>query len=284
MNSISTEFADGKIFKSALNKDVELHSWNIRNPKGHKKLKIKVPHFHNEFQIGYLKKGLIENSYRNQRIIIQPNQLYIIEPQEIHSEYLVQEKEVCFDFIFIPTDLMKQASTDLPEGRKQGFKDLVIDSKTLNFQLIKKLQKIFISYSGLFADLEREQNLIDFVTVLLEVESKLKEQDLKNNSQKVIHNLKEYINENIFTPISLDGLSNEMGVSKFHLGRLFLSETNMTIHKYLMTLKICKAKELLNNDHSIADIASKLLFTDKSHFIKCFKRATSQTPGEFRNL
>ncbi|MFP5042536.1 AraC family transcriptional regulator [Parasediminibacterium sp. JCM 36343] len=283
MRNISTESADGKIFKSSFSKGVELHSWSIRNPKGYKKLKIKAPHFHNEFQIGYLKKGLIENNYRNRNIILPPNELYIIEPQEIHSEYLVHEKEVCFDFIFIPIYLIEEGNIELLDKSKQSFEDLVLDNKALNFQLINKLQAIFNSYKGLSTQLERELSLIDFVTVLIDIKANQKEKDLKNNSKKIIDNLKEYMNENIFTAISLDQLSKEMAVSKFHLGRLFLSETNMTIHKYLMNLKICKAKELLNKNHSIGDVASKLLFTDKSHFIKCFKRLTSQRPGDFCN-
>jgi AraC-like DNA-binding protein len=284
MKSISTEFGNGKIFKPAFNKGVELHSWSFNNFKGYKKIKIKSPHFHNEFQIGYLEKGLIENNYRNRKIMIPPNELYIIEPQEIHSEYLVQEEEVGFNFIFIPTDLLKQVSIDLFDGNKLNFQDLVIKDKSLNFQIIQKLKTTFNSYQNLSTQLEREQNFIDFISLLSNVKSRLKERDFKNEGKKIIANLKEYMSENIFTAISLDILSNEMAVSKFHLGRIFLEETNMTIHKYLMNLKICKAKELLNNDTSIGDIASKLGFTDKSHFIKCFKRATAQTPGEFRNL
>ena len=41
MRSMSNESSDGKIFKSPVNKGVDLHSWNIRNPKGYKKIKIK---------------------------------------------------------------------------------------------------------------------------------------------------------------------------------------------------------------------------------------------------
>jgi AraC-like DNA-binding protein len=286
MKKILTEFANSQIFKPSSNKGVELHSWNISNSKGYKKFRIKSPHFHDEFQVGYLKKGLIENNYRDQKIIVPPNQLYIIEPHEIHSEYIVKEEAVTFDFIFIPTGLMEQANIDLldQEWNKRIFQDLLIENKVLNNQLIQKLQTISNACRNLSTPLEREQSLIDFVSQISSNQMDLKERRLKNENKKIIANIVDYMNENIFTPISLDGLSNEMGVSKFHLGRLFLASTNMTIHKYLMNLKICKAKELLNNDHSIGDVASKLLFTDKSHFIKCFKRATSQTPGEFRNL
>ena len=286
MKNISTESANGKIFKASFNKGVELHSWNINNPKGHRKFKIKAPHFHNEFQIGFLKKGLIENNYRNRKIAIQPNELYIIEPQEIHSEYILQEKEVSFNFIFIPASLLEQANKDLLgiDVDKQVFQNLGIDNTTLNSQLVHKLQAVFNSCKNIFAQLESEQNLINFISLLLNAKSNSKERGFRKGSKKTSDNIKEYMNENLFTAISLDALSNEMAVSKFHLGRIFLSETNMTIHKYLMNLKICKAKELLNKDYSISDVASKLLFTDTSHFIKNFKRASSQTPGQFRSL
>jgi AraC-like DNA-binding protein len=286
MKKISTESANGTIFKPSFNKGVELHSWHINNAKGHRKFKIKAPHFHDEFQIGYLKKGFIENTYRNRKIIIPPNQLYIIEPNEIHAEYITQEKDVAFDFLFLPTDLMTEANMNLfdTDEHVQIFKDLLMDDKHLNEQLIQKLKTIFNAYKNPSTPMEREQSLIDFVSLLSSSQTDLKAKSLKNEGKKIIKSLKDYMAERIFTPVSLDVLSKETGVSKFHLGRTFLSETNMTIHKYLMNLKICKAKELLNHDYGIGEVASKLLFTDKSHFIKCFKRATSETPGEFRNL
>lgn len=162
MTNISTEFGDGKIFKSTLNKEIELHSWTIRNLKEYKKFNIKAPHFHEEFQVGYLKRGIIENFYRKKKVIIQSNQLYIIEPEEIHSEYLLQEKEAIFDFIFIPNALMDQANIDLNYRKRRFFQDLVIDNKTVSLQLTKELQATFNSYKCLSTHLEREENLINF--------------------------------------------------------------------------------------------------------------------------
>jgi hypothetical protein len=235
MKKISTEFANAKIFKPSFNKGVELHSWNISNSKEHKKFKIRAPHFHDEFQIGYLKKGLIENNYRNSKTIIQPNQLYIIEPNEIHAEYIVHEKEVSFDFIFLPTDLITEANISLFEtdANAQIFRDLLINNKNLNFQLIQKLKTVFNSYKNVSTHMEREQSLIDFVSLFSSYLTDFKERDLEKEGKKIVDSLKDYMAENIFTPISLEVLSNEMGVSKFHLGRTFLSETNMTIHKFV---------------------------------------------------
>ncbi len=284
MISVSSEFATGKIFKPSFNKGLELHSWSIENEKEYKKFKIKSPHFHDEFQIGYLKKGIIENNYRNEKIVIEPNQLYIIEPHEIHSEYILQEKEVAFDFIFVPTDLLKEANLELFGAESQKLYDFMITNDAINLHLIQKLKNVFSSHKNLTTQLEKEQSIVDFITGFSEIKSDAKQRDFKNVSKVLVRNLKEYMNENVFTNISLDLLSVEMSMSKFHLGRIFLSETNMTIHKYLMNLKICKAKELLNNDNSICYVAKQLGFTDKSHFIKCFKRATSETPGEFRNI
>jgi AraC-like DNA-binding protein len=286
LKPILTEFGSGKIYKPSLKNGVELHSWNIHNPKGYRKFKLKSPHFHDEFQIGYLKKGLIENDYRNEKITIAPKQLYIIEPKEIHSEFIVNEKEVLFDFIFIPVCLMEEASNDLMdiELGKFAFKELLIRNEVLNSVLLQKLQTAFNSFENTTSLFEREQSLVDFISFVSASQPNLKEQSLQRVSKNIVRNVKDYMIENIFTTISLDTLAKEMSVSKFHLGRIFHSDTNMTLHKYLLNLKICKAKDLLNNDHGIGDVALKLGFTDKSHFIKCFKKATSQTPGEFRNF
>ncbi len=242
MINISSEFAVGKIFKPSFNKGLELHSWNIENAKEYKKFKIKSPHFHDEFQIGYLKKGVIENNYRHEKIIVPPNQLYIIEPHEIHSEYILQEKEVAFDFIFVPTDLLEEANRELFDAKRQKSHDFMVTNDALNLHLIQKLKNVFCSHGNLTTQLEKEQSLIDFITAFSGVKSDSKRRDFKNESKALVKNLKEYMTENIFTDISLDLLSNEMSVSKFHLGRIFLAETNRYISYRIVAIKINGSK------------------------------------------
>jgi len=73
-----------------------------------------------------------------------------------------------------------------------------------------------------------------------------------------------------------------LSVSRFE--HVFREITGMSPNKYLMNLRINRAKELLaETDLSVADISSLLGFSSLSYFIRIFKKYTYTTPLNFRN-
>ena len=69
-----------------------------------------------------------------------------------------------------------------------------------------------------------------------------------------------------------------------YLSRLFRRFLGCSAYEYLTTYRINKAKELLLVESSleIQEIAIRTGFSDTSHFIAMFKKASGLTPGEFR--
>ena len=59
-----------------------------------------------------------------------------------------------------------------------------------------------------------------------------------------------------------------------------------SVYEYLTMHRINKAKELLlvNSYLKVQDIARMTGFSDTSHFISMFKKATGMTPLEFRRM
>lgn len=85
------------------------------------------------------------------------------------------------------------------------------------------------------------------------------------------------------SPLTLDGLSQEFGVSKYHLSREFKRYVGTTIHEQLVLARISHAKELLKHtSQSVEQIAFACGFYHASHFIKLFKEHEKTTPLQFR--
>ncbi|MDP4127147.1 MAG: Ada metal-binding domain-containing protein [Bacillota bacterium] len=84
--------------------------------------------------------------------------------------------------------------------------------------------------------------------------------------------------------IDLSYISKHIGVSKNYLIRLFKQYSGLTPTRYILKIRVDKAKELLNrrDDISILEIAYTVGFKSLSNFYKCFKEQTGYTPKELR--
>jgi AraC-like DNA-binding protein len=84
--------------------------------------------------------------------------------------------------------------------------------------------------------------------------------------------------------LSLGALAGEVGLSKFHLLRLFRQEVGTTPHAYQLHLRISRARELLDAHASAAEVALACGFADQAHFTRAFKRIVGYTPGAFKRF
>jgi len=84
--------------------------------------------------------------------------------------------------------------------------------------------------------------------------------------------------------LSLGELAAEVGLSKFHLLRLFRQEVGTTPHAYQLHLRISRARELLDTHASPAEVALACGFADQAHFTRAFKRIVGYTPGAFKRF
>ena len=94
----------------------------------------------------------------------------------------------------------------------------------------------------------------------------------------------EILQERFAHPVSLDELAGCVGMSKFHLIRLFHDEVGVAPHAFQLQLRVSHARRLLASGLAVADIAAACGFADQAHFSRCFKSLVGYTPGSFRRL
>lgn len=96
--------------------------------------------------------------------------------------------------------------------------------------------------------------------------------------------LKEMIQDQIDTNITLKELSKTVDVNPAYLSREFSKYFNdLSFGEYIRKLRIEKAIEYLNNsDYSLTKIAYLTGFSDQSHFTRIFKKHTAQSPSAYR--
>ncbi len=140
------------------------------------------------------------------------------------------------------------------------------------------IESLFIDLAGLIVEEHTEiRNRLEQFGVV--------KHGTKQELFKVIAQAKEYMHDHMNSSINLDGLSKSIGLSKFHLNRLFKKLTNTTPVEYITNLRLTEAKSLLRNSKmSIVEISIRCGFESQSYFSRTFKRAFGMTPSAYRTL
>lgn len=86
--------------------------------------------------------------------------------------------------------------------------------------------------------------------------------------------------------IQLDDVATAVGVSPFHLSRVFRRATGLPIHRYLTRLRLHAALERVNGEREadLTRLAYELGFSSHSHFTSAFRREFGMTPSTVRRL
>ncbi|HEY5063033.1 MAG TPA: AraC family transcriptional regulator [Gemmatimonadaceae bacterium] len=96
--------------------------------------------------------------------------------------------------------------------------------------------------------------------------------------------VKQEIGEEPAAPHLIKDVAARLDMSPFHLARVFRAETGLSIHQYLLRLRMAGALERLCRDSvSISRLALDLGFSSHSHFTAAFQRLFGASPGSVRS-
>jgi AraC-like DNA-binding protein len=99
------------------------------------------------------------------------------------------------------------------------------------------------------------------------------------SEQRAVRIAKEYIAENVDRSVTLEEIANVCGFSRFYFIRMFRKATGLSPHEYLVSLRVERARRMLRQGKSLAEIAASSGFADQSHMIRTFRRTLGLTPG-----
>ena len=102
---------------------------------------------------------------------------------------------------------------------------------------------------------------------------------------KIANDIMYYIYTHIETNIDIEELSIHLGVSKFHMHRIFKEAFGKNIYESIKSIRLQKASNLLltNKYSTISNIVNLCGYSSQSSFIKTFKERFEMTPKDWRN-
>ena len=82
---------------------------------------------------------------------------------------------------------------------------------------------------------------------------------------------REYLHGHVDRRISLEEVSREACVSRYHLHRAFRQVFRLTPHAYITRLRLERARSLLESGHAVTDVAMDVGFMSLSAFTRLFR-------------
>ncbi|MGN0396067.1 MAG: response regulator [Coprococcus sp.] len=107
----------------------------------------------------------------------------------------------------------------------------------------------------------------------------------EQDSTRPIRLAKQYIQNHYMEQISLEEVSDYVGLSPAYFSVIFKKEADIGFAKYLMNVRVEQAKVLLRETNlSVSDICKKVGYKDLKYFTQTFSKLTGVKPAVFRKL
>ncbi len=233
---------------------------------------------HNSFLLIYTLKGSGTLGSGDVQLELIPGSCAIIDCHTPH-EYSANAKQWEFFWIHFDGSGVKALLEILYPAAVQAVK--LQNPSTLELLLTKLLQ--LAKHNDILSCTEASSHMHTLFQLLLQSALEDEQNHKKENLDKDITAVVEYIQENYQYPITIDDMIRDIPISKYHFIRCFRRVMGVTPYSYLTNYRINMSKILLrSSDRSIADIAEACGFLDTSNFISQFKRHTGVRPTHYR--
>ena len=238
-------------------------------------------HIHETYVIGVIEDGAVKNDYRGSARTAITGDIILVNPGEVHTGKTIAEVPWEYRAMYPPADILSDIVSQLDQHQVETINFL--SCKISNPPLAKMLHQTLIKMETEADSLELQSLFIDALSQLI-IEHADRKFSVRRagKEHRAVKRTKDYILENHSKNISLQELSDVAYMSPFHLIRVFRKEVGLPPHEFLLNIRIEKAKTLLMQGYSLAQVSYDSGFADQSHFSRCFKQIVGVPPGQYQ--
>lgn len=237
-------------------------------------------HFHDYYVIGFIETGIRCLSCKNKEYTIGQGNILLFNPNDNHSCVQCDGGTLDYRGLNISKETMLSLVEEITGQRiLLGFSENVIENDELKCYL-HSLHKMIMDGSKEF---EKEEMLLLLISLLIEQYGQPFSSCIPECS-KEIENACVFMSEHFAEHITLEELCKRSGLSKSTLLRAFTKSKGITPYRYLQTVRISRAKELLEQGVSTIDTAIQTGFSDQSHFSSFFHMFIGLSPAAYRRI
>lgn len=261
-------------------------------------------HTHDYMQIWYVMSGSCEHFINSTGYCLTKGNLFVLPPFVTHKVKISNSEDITiigcefssgfinenismpelsnslFDFAYLEPFLVSHEAVK-PRLRIEGKKQLKVEELFLDmlseYEREEKYYEINIK-----ADLLK---LLALIAREYENKSLPSSHELFERYREAVSSAIRYIDNNFTNTIYIEEVCKIAMMSQTYFSYIFKQITGKTFVEYLNTLRIAKARELLNTCNlTITEICLGVGFNDAAYFNKVFKKEVGLSPSQYRKL
>lgn len=177
-----------------------------------------------------------------------------------------------------------QVAQDLDEARGEALMFLaVVTAATLEMGAGRQMHRVQLEAARQMDQIFTTQEILETTHLFLErvTEGQFKEVD--GPSTHLIERGMVFMERHFAKQLTDGAVAAQLGLSTSHFRHLFKEITGQPFHKYLMALRLEKARKMLLEDNlAVSSVASAVGFAGLPHFSRAFVQRFSVTPTALR--
>lgn len=209
--------------------------------------------------------------------IVSPGCLQLMNPGEAHRTTAVSEP-ASFCVVWWTTAVMDEAARQLGAFGEVNLKHAQLEPSSLSQPFARLCDAIQSDAEAL----EIEHWYVETTAhVLKSAAERTPQRDGHGQRHPQVRRAVEYAREHFASPVTLDDLAKQAGLSKFHLARCFRETTGYAPHQYVKLLRLQSARRLLEAGVSVNEAAAQTGFTDPPHLARAFRVWLGVPPSQW---
>lgn len=251
-------------------------------------------HIHNEFELIYVKCGMMYFYVNGNKHVIKKGDIIIVNSRAAHkTKTFPGTINTMLQFGTDPNveeknhnQISKYLSRFVNYGSIDSF--VMRDGENITKEVLYHINNIITEYKAKqnSYDIFIKSSIYAILGILYRNNIITNPESLfdTKNVQKILPVL-EYIDKHYNEQITLGDLSEILSVSESYFCRMFKKIANATALQYLNFVRICKAERLLlSGEKSISEISYETGFSSLSYFNRTFKKFKSCTPKDYKKI
>ncbi len=237
-------------------------------------------HFHEYYVLGFIEEGNRYLSCKNREYTVVPGDLVLFNPGDNHTCEQVDGKTLDYRCINIQPEVMARAVFEITGKEKLPYFTTTVVFRSEFASQIKELHSLIMEEER---DFRKEELYLLLLEQLME-EHAAEAPFVKLEQSSEVMAVCDYLEKNYRESITLDQLSDITGLSKYYFLRSFTKQMGISPYRYLETIRVDKAKKLLEQGVMPIDAALQTGFSDQSHFSNFFKKFIGLTPKQYQSI
>ncbi|ACZ85843.1 AraC family transcriptional regulator [Streptosporangium roseum] len=236
-------------------------------------------HVHDGYAIGVIMSGVEEFDYRGARHRAGTGSLVLVNPEHVHTGQAGEPGGWAYRMLYPSIEVMSGIAAELAAGRGTPHFPEPVVSHPHAAALLRAAHDAAEHGDGLASSTLARTAF----GALLRHHAAHRTADARPaREDRAVRRAREILHERLVDPPTLEDLARAVQAKPFALIRAFKAVTGLPPHAYLNTLRVRRARGLLDSGTSAAQVATDVGFTDQAHLTRHFKRVVGVPPGAYQ--